>query len=343
MKLCRDILVKRAGGRRGFSLVLVLILIALVTAVVVALNTMVTVESRNQTSSRYLHEARQSALLAMNEALAALQTQAGPDQRVTATGDLIGGNVTGGGKYWTGVWDNRLSNGDADNPYTYGNNRNSGTGKLATTPKWLVSATSGSTPDPTSIPASLGGSNNTVTLVSDTGTSTPSDAVQAGKVAIDQIVGSQSRTVGHYAWWVGDEGVKANLALRDRQSTLIPANSDRQASTLNAIRLETAQIADPRRFTLTTTNSDVIPINDPLLDLMTAPRDYLSLPKLTATGTGPDSAWLKQNRHSFTTASLGLQTDTWNGGLKLDLSRGLEEQWMDFLTFLRTCEISRHF
>ncbi len=333
MKLLTSQFERPFGNARGFSLLLVLTLILLVTAVVVALSTMVSVESRNQSSSRYLHEARQNALLAMNEAVAALQTQAGPDQRVTAMADILGTSVAGGGKYWTGIWDNRLANGNADNPYTYGDNRNQTTGKLSTPPKWLVSSTSGNTPDPTNIPASLGGSGNTVTLVSAT-SATTADAVEAGKVSIEHVVGAQSRTVGHYAWWVGDEGVKANLALRDRLGALSHAGA-RQTSLFNAVQLQTAQIADPRRFTPDNSTNSVIPVNDPMLDLMTSPRDLLSLPKLSSPGSGPDVAWLKKNRHAFTVNSLGLQSDTWNGGLKLDLSRGLEEQWVDFLTFLR--------
>jgi len=48
-------------------------------------------------------QARQNALFALNVALGQLQKYAGPDTRVTATGDA--GVGCGGARHYTGVWD----------------------------------------------------------------------------------------------------------------------------------------------------------------------------------------------------------------------------------------------
>ncbi len=326
------------GGReqdRGFILVLLLLMISLLSVLVVTFSTAVLLESRRQNSAKSLHEARHNALLALEEAVATLQSSAGPDQRVTATADILsqpGHSLAGGARYWTGVWDNRILNNDgtADNPYSYGANRDP-SGKLKNPPTWLISAPLDSSPDPANAVTSLGGAANTVIMVGET-ISGQADSVLAGKIAIEQKRKGVNRPIGHFAWWVGDEGVKAHLSQRDRLDALTPSGS-RQQSGYNALRLNIFQKADGRRFD--TGSHTAFVANSKWLDRLSAPQDFLALARLEPGWQGIDQSWFKQHRHDFTTYSLGLQTDTARGGLKLDLSRGLEEQWPAFTTYLR--------
>ena len=104
---------KTVAAKRGFALVLALSLMAFVLVLLLSISTFVRVESVNsQTSSSQL-KAKQAALLGLNVAIGELQKHAGPDQRVTATADLLSDSanlytgglaVPEGQASWTGVW-----------------------------------------------------------------------------------------------------------------------------------------------------------------------------------------------------------------------------------------------
>ena len=122
-------------------------------------------------------QARENARLGLMQAMGELQRVAGPDRRMTARAEILGAGATAGNRYWTGVW-------DATQP--------------SENPVWLVS---GQAPDPAvEDPDSL------VLVPENARAGVP--AVRVEKIYFDRGDGSRNA----FAWWVGDEGVKASLA-----------------------------------------------------------------------------------------------------------------------------------
>jgi len=232
------------------ALISVLIMIALIAIIVAVVASLVNSEILSTGAYRDREIARQNALFGLHAAMAQLQEEAGPDQRVTARAEILNtdantvttGTLTAtkdptpaaavGNALWTGVW--KTSNpGTAltqnlDVAITGGKGiDNAGTdaakdqGYLGDVgfpvrpwsyfqekPRWLISAPSGVTPDPTQ---ALSGS-NVVTMANYqvvSGSSASTATVQAYLVPIV----SGTATVGSYAYWVSDEGVKAKANL----------------------------------------------------------------------------------------------------------------------------------
>ncbi len=114
--------------RRGFALIVTIVLVAFLVLILVGLATFTRVETQVAANSAELSQARQNALFALNVAVGELQKYAGPDQRATATADIDPASVAAGGgtAKWVGVW------GNSANPQT----------ALSSTParlQWLVS------------------------------------------------------------------------------------------------------------------------------------------------------------------------------------------------------------
>ena len=75
----------RGARRRGFALIITIVLVAFLVLILVGLATFTRVETQVASNSRELAKARQNALFALNVATGDLQRTAGPDRRVTAT------------------------------------------------------------------------------------------------------------------------------------------------------------------------------------------------------------------------------------------------------------------
>jgi hypothetical protein len=91
---------------RGVALLVTIILLSFLVLLMVALSSLVRVETKITGNNVALDRARQNALMGLNVALGKLQETAGPDQRVTARADVIEPSFTK--KYQmnlTGVWD----------------------------------------------------------------------------------------------------------------------------------------------------------------------------------------------------------------------------------------------
>jgi hypothetical protein len=116
--------------------------------------------------------------------------------------------------------------------------------------------------------------------------------------------------VGNYAWWIGDEGVKARANLVDPYAATSTAVANR-------VRLQSAQ--RPAIEAMTTDGIDGLattyPANDADL-LKVFALDQLNY--LSAAATFPDE--LKDRFHALSFSSRGVLADTRHGGLKHDLS-----------------------
>jgi Tfp pilus assembly protein PilX len=176
---------------RGFALVISLSLMVLLVVIAVGLLGVSVISLRSTSRSEAMEVAKANARMALSLAIGDLQKHAGPDQAVTATSAGLPGKV--GQPGWTGTWSN-VPGADADQV------------------RWLVS---GESPDPVS-----SGSEETLTLVDTSKAAGNADPVKAPAVT---IAADGRSAPGRFAWWIGDEGVKARVDI-DRPAT-IPSNS----------------------------------------------------------------------------------------------------------------------
>ncbi|MDD3180439.1 MAG: hypothetical protein PHQ04_08825 [Opitutaceae bacterium] len=177
----------------GFALVITIALLAFLVVLLVGLATYTRIETAAAGNTQRLAQARQNALFALDVALGQLQKHAGPDERVTATGAVMCEDNPN----YTGVW--------------------STTKEASAEPDvWLVSGSEAAVDQslpPIQLvgPQTVGRANRTVYVTA------PVVALRVhGVPGQGEARGpTAGTTIGHYAWWVGDQGVKAPVAAAD--------------------------------------------------------------------------------------------------------------------------------
>ncbi|MBI2510734.1 MAG: hypothetical protein HYV96_02040 [Opitutae bacterium] len=179
----------RSKERRGFALLLTLALLSFVLLLLLGLVAVVRLEAQAAVNAGELARARANARLALWIAIGQLQRYTGGDGIVTARADVAGAAVAN--PAWTGVW-----------------RANDSLGAVT----WLVS----------------GNENTPLALTPDTALSdaeavwllkrnlAASEQVRARRMAIDAVPTGESaaRTIGRYAFWVGDESLKVSMNVR---------------------------------------------------------------------------------------------------------------------------------
>ncbi|WPJ96734.1 hypothetical protein SH580_03320 [Coraliomargarita algicola] len=284
----------------GFALVIALSLMAFILLLLMSLTAVVRVETQSSKIQTEISLARSNALLGLQIAIGDLQKTAGPDQRVSATADLSGRPPLDTQQHWTGVWD--VSNQD---PFT--------THSTPPLLQWLVSGldTSGAKLQPNSVV------NDPVTLIENS--IVPENSVIAGRVPLQSV---DAVTNGHYAFWIGDEGVKAKI------NTIDPHHDGN--STESFFSQLSAQRFGIEAISSSESGDD--------LGALISPLEPLTAHTLKRLQSGQEFSFLhtdlealQANRiHDITTYSYGLLTDTQNGGLKKDLSLAFEMDLSDF-------------
>jgi hypothetical protein len=188
-------------NRRGFALIITLVLLALLVLCVLALSTLVRVDGQISSASAYQTQARRNAQLALCMALGQLQKHAGADAVVTGTGGVGGAAVATRARQWCGVW----PTGATGNPV------------------WLVSGAANSARpaiDPAKgPPVRLVGAGSVGTEGVD------KEFVEVGResiIAPDEHTGVE-RAAGCYAFWVGDEGAKASAVILNAEVQTSPS------------------------------------------------------------------------------------------------------------------------
>jgi len=283
----------RLKGNQGFALIIAITLLAFLVLLIVGLASLTKIETSVSDNTSKQAQARQNALMGLNIALGQLQKYAGLDTRVTATGDSIASATN---PHYTGVW----FTSEAPSPI----------------PKtWLVSGNEGANPLAVTPLSASGDSTVSVELVGQS-TSDQSDAVTAPLVKIyaNDVPGqSTAVTIGHYAWWVGDQGVKASLGLPDRLNAVTYAPWD-SVVRRNRVRLQLA--STPNNFSASQ-GFDPRDISDDRL------RSVLDYDQLSLVVNGNDEA-LRQYLHDkwfdFTDVSMSVLSDPQTGDLMKDLS-----------------------
>lgn len=189
-------------AQRGFALLITITLLAFLVILLVGLATYTRVETAVAGNTQRQAQARQNALLAVNVAVSQLQKYAGPDASVTATADAMTG-VDPQKRRYTGVWTTTVA---------------------GSAPVWLASGLeSGTSPDVTqALPAAsrvslVGPATDGTPFVPAIGNSGPDNvAAELQTISSAGVPGqSGSVSIGKYAWWVGDNGVKADVGRPD--------------------------------------------------------------------------------------------------------------------------------
>lgn len=185
---------KASINKRGFALVIILSLTALLVLIFLSMSTLGRVETGATQTRLYQKQARDNALFALRLAIGKIQRHAGPDQRVTARADFLTNDSVN--PFWSGVW-----NVDTQSP-DYGD------------VTWLVS---GKNPDPSVAVA------DKIVLV---GKNTASEIITLPREPLfvstnSKEVDSGLETRGHYAFWVSDESIKASIAKINRSGVVI--------------------------------------------------------------------------------------------------------------------------
>jgi hypothetical protein len=283
----------------------------LMTMLVLAFSTHVRLELRSISNHQNQHLARANARLGLELALAQLQAAAGPDQRVTATAGILGikENDTDPGvdptnQYVTGVWNTT----DKNLP-----------------PEWLISSQPGTSFNPaTPIP-----NDQSIVLV---GPGTLGDGAGAEDLVRAPRVDMPGQNAG-YAYWVGDEGVKASIALTNPFDP--PGGTT--VNGLHQTEIDRMRFAVSYRQRGELAFSDGPDFSSP--DLQDEIRKTLSLVDFQHFGAEEDPR-SNGGFHHFTHNTRGLLTHPLNGGVKKDLSMNPSllgpgfEAYMDFPSYM---------
>lgn len=330
-----------ASSRRGgFALLITITLLAFLVLLLVSLASLTRVETQVAANNTQLAQARANALFALNLAIGQLQRHAGPDRRVTARADITDDpddstdNVAN--PLWTGVWDALPTDIDPDDGVpaaTTHANSDADTGKPLA---WLVSGNEndGTALTPTAAVAVPAVGNDNVWLLrkvaghdlSNT-EDYPTDlsvrlANSAITVPVAQVPGLDASgpavRVGSYAWWVGDEGVKAKVNMND------PYRSAAAGGTEAAWRIE----AGPRPDLGLLSHDEFSAVFTGTTAAFEASRakvlSYEQVALLDAAlVSGEGNKQTAGYYHDLTVVGQGVLADTLRGGLRRDLTRGL--------------------
>ncbi|MDP0497648.1 MAG: hypothetical protein Q7Q73_15705 [Verrucomicrobiota bacterium JB024] len=276
--------------------------------------TLARVELATTQTYQYKNLSEQNALLALNIAIGELQNMAGPDQRSTARADILTDLSTSQGKpaegkgYLTGVWSNEpVANGTGDMQFL----------------GWLVSGAPEETGANMSDWHTRPWSGDTVVLIGDETADNDNArgnnnafAVSAQKV---EIAGGSGDIFGHYAYWVGDEGLKAKLNMIESSDELAAHPSAEE--TFN--RLHAIQKVNPSILEIAA-GLDYDDEQDRNSLRRASSRGLFELIDRNASANAP--SMVKSGFHDYALSSAGLLTNALQGGLKTDLTRGLDDQ-----------------
>jgi len=300
------------GHNRGFTLIITISLLVLLTLVGIGLLSLSSLSLRASTQSRALSEARGNARMAMMIALGELQKSLGPDKAITATSEILTGSdpaaASVGKPNLTGVWSSWNFN-----PNDPGLNYADEKAKLFQ--RWLVSDANPDAVTSTDYP-SLAYSADAVELVGKAslgGIEEDSQKVKAGRVPIFK----NGKKTGNYAWHVADEAVKARI-----NSYRNPAENDtlsKKRALLAGYRPDISGVLASDKSQLSFLPSDLDAQNYKLA--MEESGKLIDLKQMDLKSVSPQ---IGKFRNNVTPYTFGVLADVRNGGLKQDLTSMFE-------------------
>ncbi len=259
----------------GFALVVTLTLMVLLSILALGMLSLSSVALRSAGIQSADQTAKANARMALMLAIAELQKHAGPDQRVTARADILDENSPN--PAWTGVW--RSDDRTVD-------------------PVWLVSGSN------TPLPSTALADDNSRILLRQISATTDNAALKDLRAPLVEI--NVEKGNGAYAWWVGDEGVKARIDLQAPSDRASKGDDERGILALAPLEPGLVSLGDEFPEALFGKNGTVR--KDTILTLATT-----SVP-------APEPFLGKTYFHSLTTGGFGLPVNVLKGGVKTDLS-----------------------
>ncbi len=180
----------------GFALIITIVLLALLVLVVYALSALSRVGADISASDAYQAQARQHALLALGQAVGALQRDAAADDVITGMAGITGIPDGAGqaARHWCGVWD--------------------ASGQFK---RWLVSG------EPAQAMPVLNDANSITVVAAGSLGAESSDREYVRVLTVPVMVTTPDNAVtkeGDFAWWAGDEGVKLSAVLPDKKHAI---------------------------------------------------------------------------------------------------------------------------
>ncbi|QJE96081.1 hypothetical protein [Luteolibacter luteus] len=273
-----------------------IILLMLLTLIVFGLLGLSSIELQRTGRESYAAVARANARLALAEAIGQLQRHAGPDQRVTATAEILGDQIAQ--PHWTGVWRSTLADGtpvlkrDDLNGGLRDTRQSEGVNREGKALAWLVSGAAK--------PSDRPGKDH-VTLVGSGSVDSAKPAVQVEKLALEDEHGDAT---GHYAWWTGDLGVRANISTSDPHAAVAAQPAD--PGNGGMYRVMASQAADASMMGAGAKFDEG--------------EERRLASRGTATLSSAGKSWSREHAFDFTVESSGVLADVASGGLKRDLT-----------------------
>lgn len=284
------------GSQTGFTLIITISLLVLLTLVAIGLLSLSTVSLRSSARGIAWQEARANAKVALMLALGDLQKSLGPDQRISFTADQLVGNttapltITNQQKHFTGAyrsWEanvvNRPTTPQFVQWFVSGNRRD------ITNRDWVRNVPSGSL----------------IEMLSAEAAGAAHDAVKVPFFTQTDANLLQN----HFAWWVSDLGTKA-LAARAKPSSAGQAQLAREAmQTMPAYDITTMSRGQEKPYQAVNLQdaqigNAITTANTALLSAQTSARPMI---------------------HDITGYNRGLITNVRSGGFRRDLSLYLEK------------------
>ncbi len=326
----------------GFALILSMVLVGFVLLLMLSLAALVSLETHNATQAKAMLTARQNAELALMTALGKLQSYAGPDQRVTATADILEGDasdflayeVSPEKKHWVGVWNTKDFNSDDTEVTRQGRNTSEKTDYESAFVGWLVSGDPTKTDTEltlmTDVEQDIAGydDDESTALLLGSGSvkfqdDDPSDPTHQGvrvpKVSLPATAGF----AGNYAYWVSDESVKARINLTNPydDDELDPGDwMKRRTRQSIALRHGIEEVNDDDSDNFASFYTD---FSDASIGRFNSTGDLLA----ASSALNLQDKYNNASRaafHDLTPYSAGVLADVKNGGLKKDLSLAFE-------------------
>jgi type II secretory pathway pseudopilin PulG len=292
---------------RGFALISALVVLPLLAILIIGLLGLSTIEIRKSSTQMARDQARANARLALAMAIGQLQKHLGPDQRVSADSRLLEDGLAPtqasrlSQPHWVNVWKSVREDGT---PYIKRNEEDGGLYDLRSIGNWkrederittLVSGNEGEFRYWDGSDSRVPAEDELVELV---GPGTVDEDAAGNTVSaprVELVEGEETR--GAYAWWVGDLGIRANVATPDGSK-----DSDANMASLRA--------------TMLSQDASMLALGG---DIDNAQRGKMLTPGQLPL-VGNDEELAKTYFHDLTTDSLGLLTDVRQGGLKKDLT-----------------------
>lgn len=295
---------KKQSRKRGFALIATLTLMMLLAMIATALMATAASQNRIALQSVLQAEARQQALVGLDAAIGELQTELGPDQRVTASSGVISESEGGNQQHVLGVWNSwdgpiygsgltGTTKGRIQGTYTQG--------RANMFRKWLISSRDTRATHGLKSVNELS-SRQPGRRICMVGEGTLGKSLNARHWVYADLLSmpSTGKNKACFAWWVGGENQKAKISVKDPEKTDDPMEVLHR--TWNT----------PAPMVVDNTHLDFLPAT------IEDPAKLLTINSLPLVGSSSQSGGAPYF-YDITTSSFSLPVNVSTGGLKQDL------------------------